>query len=112
MRIPLLLLVALAASPLAGGLAPENVAAAIAAVRPWAVDASSSLEVSPGVKDHARVRAYVEDVIRQARLRYGLNVAVPDGIRVIDGYQGSGRAEVQPEELRTGAGWGRPSSAP
>ena len=45
---------------LAGGLGPENVAAAIAAVRPWAVDASSSLEASPGVKDHARVRAYVE----------------------------------------------------
>jgi indole-3-glycerol phosphate synthase len=45
---------------LAGGLGPENVAEAIAAVRPWAVDASSSLEVSPGVKNHARVRAYVE----------------------------------------------------
>jgi phosphoribosylanthranilate isomerase len=45
---------------LAGGLGPENVAQAIAAVRPWAVDASSSLETSPGVKDHARVRAYVE----------------------------------------------------
>jgi indole-3-glycerol phosphate synthase len=45
---------------LAGGLGPENVGAAIAAVGPWAVDASSSLEVSPGVKDHARVRAYVE----------------------------------------------------
>ncbi len=45
---------------LAGGLGPENVAAAVAAVRPWAVDASSSLETSPGVKDHARVRAYVE----------------------------------------------------
>ena len=45
---------------LAGGLGPENVADAIAAVRPWAVDASSSLEVAPGVKDHARVRAYVE----------------------------------------------------
>jgi indole-3-glycerol phosphate synthase len=45
---------------LAGGLGPENVAEAIAAVRPWAVDASSSLEVSPGVKDPARVRAYVE----------------------------------------------------
>jgi indole-3-glycerol phosphate synthase / phosphoribosylanthranilate isomerase len=45
---------------LAGGLGPENVADAIAAVRPWAVDASSSLETSPGVKDHARVRAYVE----------------------------------------------------
>jgi len=45
---------------LAGGLSPENVAEAIAAVRPWAVDASSSLEVAPGIKDHARVRAYVE----------------------------------------------------
>jgi len=45
---------------LAGGLGPENVRDAIAAVRPWAVDASSSLETEPGVKDHARVRAYVE----------------------------------------------------
>jgi len=45
---------------LAGGLGPENVRAAIAAVRPWGVDAASSLEASPGVKDHARVRAYVE----------------------------------------------------
>jgi len=45
---------------LAGGLGPDNVADAIAAVRPWAVDASSSLEGAPGIKDHARVRAYVE----------------------------------------------------
>jgi indole-3-glycerol phosphate synthase/phosphoribosylanthranilate isomerase len=45
---------------LAGGLSPENVQEAIAAVRPWAVDASSSLESAPGIKDHARVRAYVE----------------------------------------------------
>jgi indole-3-glycerol phosphate synthase/phosphoribosylanthranilate isomerase len=45
---------------LAGGLSPENVGAAIEAVRPWAVDASSSLESAPGIKDHARVRAYVE----------------------------------------------------
>jgi len=45
---------------LAGGLGPENVRDAIEAVRPWAVDASSSLELSPGVKDHERVRAYVE----------------------------------------------------
>jgi indole-3-glycerol phosphate synthase / phosphoribosylanthranilate isomerase len=44
---------------LAGRLGPENVAAAVAKVRPWAVDASSRLETSPGVKDHARVRAYV-----------------------------------------------------
>ena len=45
---------------LAGGLGPENVRDAIEAVRPWAVDASSSLELSPGIKDHERVRAYVE----------------------------------------------------
>ena len=45
---------------LAGGLGPENVRRAIAATRPWAVDASSSLESSPGVKDHDLVRAYVE----------------------------------------------------
>jgi indole-3-glycerol phosphate synthase/phosphoribosylanthranilate isomerase len=45
---------------LAGGLGPENVRGAIIAVRPWAVDASSRLEREPGVKDHDRVRAYVE----------------------------------------------------
>jgi indole-3-glycerol phosphate synthase / phosphoribosylanthranilate isomerase len=45
---------------LAGGLGPANVRAAIAAARPWAVDASRSLESRPGVKDHAQVRAFVE----------------------------------------------------
>ena len=45
---------------LAGGLGPENVHAAIETVHPWGVDASSSLETAPGIKDHARVRAYVE----------------------------------------------------
>ena len=44
---------------LAGGLGPENVRAAIEAVRPWAVDASRSTEASPGVKDHDKVRAFV-----------------------------------------------------
>jgi phosphoribosylanthranilate isomerase len=44
---------------LAGGLGPDNVVRAIAATRPWAVDASSSLEASPGIKDHERVRAFV-----------------------------------------------------
>jgi indole-3-glycerol phosphate synthase len=45
---------------LAGGLSAENVREAIERVRPWAVDASSSLETAPGVKDHDRIRAYVE----------------------------------------------------
>ena len=47
---------------LAGKLAPENVRAAIDVVRPWAVDASSQLELSPGIKDHDRIRAFVEAV--------------------------------------------------
>jgi indole-3-glycerol phosphate synthase/phosphoribosylanthranilate isomerase len=45
---------------LAGGLAADNVRAAIDAVHPWAVDASSRLEVKPGVKDPDRVREFVE----------------------------------------------------
>lgn len=49
---------------LAGGLDPENVAAAIERVRPWAVDASSSLETAPGLKNHRRVREFVQAVAR------------------------------------------------
>ena len=45
---------------LAGRLAPENVREAIEKVQPWAVDASSQLELSPGIKDHDRIRAFIE----------------------------------------------------
>jgi len=45
---------------LAGGLGPDDVGEAIAAVRPFGVDASSGLERSPGEKDVERVRAYVQ----------------------------------------------------
>lgn len=43
---------------LSGGIRPENVRAAIDAVRPYAVDASSGLESSPGVKDAERLRTF------------------------------------------------------
>lgn len=45
---------------LAGGLTADNVAAAIAAVQPYAVDACSGVEMSPGRKDVSRVRAFIE----------------------------------------------------
>jgi indole-3-glycerol phosphate synthase/phosphoribosylanthranilate isomerase len=44
---------------LAGRLGPDNVREAVRAVRPWAVDAASRLEVRPGIKDHEKVRAFV-----------------------------------------------------
>jgi phosphoribosylanthranilate isomerase len=47
---------------LAGGLSPENVSAALAWVRPYGVDASSRLESAPGIKDPARVRAFLAAV--------------------------------------------------
>ena len=46
---------------LAGGLGPHNVREAIRTVQPWAVDAASQLESAPGIKDHDKVRAFVEE---------------------------------------------------
>jgi phosphoribosylanthranilate isomerase len=53
---------------LSGGLTPENVAGAIAAVRPWAVDVASGVEEAPGTKSVERLRAFFA-AVQQAGAR-------------------------------------------
>jgi phosphoribosylanthranilate isomerase len=49
---------------LAGGMRPENVAAAIARVRPYAVDVASGVEVRPGKKDARKMRKFMQQVAK------------------------------------------------
>jgi phosphoribosylanthranilate isomerase len=50
---------------LAGGLDPDNVRERVArAGKPWGVDVASGIEVSPGRKDHARMKKFIEAAIR------------------------------------------------
>jgi phosphoribosylanthranilate isomerase len=53
---------------LAGGLNSENVAAAISMVKPYGVDASSSLEHSPGVKDHQKIMKFIVEARQAAKV--------------------------------------------
>jgi len=47
---------------LAGGLTPENVAAAITAARPYAVDVSGGVEQAKGIKDHNKIKQFINEV--------------------------------------------------
>jgi phosphoribosylanthranilate isomerase len=47
---------------LAGGLSPDNISDALKLIRPFAVDVSSGVEVSPGIKDHEKIKKFIKTV--------------------------------------------------
>ncbi len=63
---------------LAGGLSPTTVGAAVCQVRPFAVDAASGVESSPGIKDAALMRAFVNAVTTAAVAAAAVPAAVDD----------------------------------
>ena len=52
---------------IAGGLNPENVGGLVNDVRPWGVDVASGVEKTPGIKDHEKVRLFIQNAKTSAR---------------------------------------------
>ena len=47
---------------LSGGLGPDNIAEAMKRVNPFAIDVSSGIEIMPGIKDHGRMRIFMDKI--------------------------------------------------
>ena len=47
---------------IAGGLSPDNAQDAVVATRPWGIDVCGGVEASPGIKDHSKVKKFVEGI--------------------------------------------------
>lgn len=52
---------------LAGGMTPDNVGSGVTSVNPYAVDSASGVESMPGIKDHGKVKAFINAVREASR---------------------------------------------